>query len=74
MHQSNIAIMIARTTTGITTPIATFDPWERPPCIVGLVVTVLVDDADVGVVLEALVVDRLRKLGVSSCKISLSVD
>ena len=58
--------MIARTTTGIVTPIATFDPWERPPCIVG--------DADVGVVLETLVVDGLRRLGVSNCKISLSVD
>jgi hypothetical protein len=38
------------------------------------VVTVLVGDADVGVVLEALVVDGLRRLGVSNCKISLSVD
>jgi hypothetical protein len=66
--------MIARTTTGIVTPIATFDPWERPPCIVDPVITVLVGDVDVGVVLEALVVDGLRRLGVSNCKISLSVD
>jgi hypothetical protein len=68
MQQSNIATMIARTTTGIVTLIATFDPWERPPCIVDPVITVLVSDADVGVILKALVVDGLRRLGVSNCR------